>query len=192
MVIFKEKKIDVLSIGLFGLAVGALTLGFRQLGIIPDQNSIAIEIICLAFGGIVQVLAGIIDINYRDQLGGTALTMYGFFWTTVFSIKLIDTAQNFHWDEVLFLPIVFVYMFFSTVMIYLTAHRNKTLMILHIAIAITFTCDFMVKLGTDLHLQVGAGHIAIGLIALYHALGTLVNEYKRRELIPLGIAPLKA
>jgi len=41
-----SRRIDVLAIGLFGLAVGALTLGVAQ-------------------------------------LGGTALTMYGFFWFTV-------------------------------------------------------------------------------------------------------------
>lgn len=31
------RRIDVLAIGLFGLAVGALTLGAAQLGVIPNE-----------------------------------------------------------------------------------------------------------------------------------------------------------
>ena len=124
-----HRRIDVLAIGLFGLAVGALTLGVAQLGGIPQSNKVGTLVIALMFGGIVQILAGITDIRYHEQLGGTALTMYGFFWTTVCIAKLVSESTSFHLDMVLFAPINFVYAAFSLVMVYLTAYRNATLCI---------------------------------------------------------------
>ena len=46
-----HRRIDVLAIGLFGLAVGALTLGVAQIGGIPDSNKVGTLVIALIFGG---------------------------------------------------------------------------------------------------------------------------------------------
>ena len=179
-------RIDVLSIGLFGLAVGALTLGFVQIGIIPHNDDLAISIICLIFGGLVQVVAGLVDIRYHDQLGGTALTMYGFYWTSIFIVKTLGLVEGFHWDNILFLPIVAIYAIFSFVMLYLTGHKSFILMVLHIFITIVFTMDILIKLNYPLEYYAGVDHIIIGLIALYHAMVTLVNKYTGRVGYLLG------
>ena len=184
-------RIDVLSVGLFGLAVGALTLGFVQMGIIPHNDDLAISIICLIFGGIVQIVAGLVEIRYHDQLGGTALTMYGFYWTSIFIVKILGLVEGFHWDNILFLPIVAIYAIFSLVMIYLTGHKSLTLMLLHIFITAVFTIDVLVKLNYPLEYYAGIDHIAIGLIALYHAMVTLVNKYTGKAGHLLGKAPFK-
>ena len=131
-------RIDVLAIGLFGLAVGALTVGLAQVGRIPEVDKVGVLVIALVFGGLVQVLAGITDIRYNEQLGGTALTMYGFFWLTVSSAKLLSTGTSFHFDDMLYIPIELVYLVFSAVMIYLTAFRSMTLSFLHVIITATF------------------------------------------------------
>ena len=179
-------KIDVLSVGLFGLAVGALTLGCAQMGIIPHNDDLAISIICLIFGGIVQIVAGMVDVRYHDQLGGTALTMYGFYWTTVFTVKLLGLVEGFHWDNVLFLPIVAIYAIFSAVMIYLTGHKSLVLMILHIFITAVFTIDILIKLNFPYEYYAGVDHVIIGIVALYHALATLVNKFTQKATFPLG------
>ena len=182
-------RIDVLSIGLFGLAVGALTLGFVQIGTIPHNDDLAISIICLIFGGLVQVVAGMVDVRYHDQLGGTALTMYGFYWTSIFVIKILGLVEGFHWDNVLFIPIVSIYAIFSATMIYLTGHKSLTLMLLHIFITSVFIIDVFVKLNYPLEYYAGIDHIIIGLIALYHAMVTLVNKYTGKVGYLLGRPP---
>ena len=184
-------KIDVLSVGLFGLAVGAITLGLVQIGFIPHNDDLAISIICLMFGGIVQVVAGMVDIKYHDQLGGTALTMYGFYWTSIFIIKILGLAEGFHWDNVLFLPIVAIYAIFSSVMIYLTGHKSFVLMLLHVFITSVFIIDIFVKLNFPFEYYAGIDHIIIGLIALYHAMVTLVSKYTGKAVYLLGKPPFK-
>lgn len=184
-------RVDVLSIGLFGLAVGATTLGLVQMGIIPHCDDMAMSIICLMFGGIVQIVAGVIDVRYHDQLGGTALTMYGFYWTTMFTVKILGLAEGLHWDNVLFIPIVGTYAVFSGLMIYLTGHKSLVLMILHIFITSVFIIDILIKLNFSLEYFAGVDHVIIGLLAMYHAMGTLVNKFKWEVKIPLGRAPFK-
>lgn len=184
------EKMDVLSIGLFGLAVGALTLGLIQVHVIPVHDEMAVSIICLIFGGLVQLLAGVIDIRYHEQLGGTALTMYGTFWTTIFLIKILGLTTGFHWDNILYLPIVIVYTGFSSIMIYLTAHKNLSLMILHILITLTFLADIGIKLSFPYEKYAGLGHILIGTFAFYYAIATLTNKFTQKNILPLGSPPM--
>ncbi len=180
------RRIDVLAIGLFGLAVGALTLGVAQLGGIPESNKVGTLVIALAFGGIVQILAGITDIRYHEQLGGTALTMYGFFWTTVCTAKLVSEGTSFHLDMVLYAPINIVYCLFSAVMVYLTAYRNTTLCLLHVVITLTFFATSLARLDLLSETLPGIGHILVGLMAFYHAVASLTQAFTGSALLPLG------
>lgn len=185
-----HRRIDVLAIGLFGLAVGALTLGVAQVGGIPESNKVGTLVIALIFGGIVQILAGITDIRYHEQLGGTALTMYGFFWLTVCIAKLVSESTSFHLDMVLYAPINFVYAAFSIVMVYLTAYRNATLCILHIVIAVTFSSTALARLDMIGETLPGLLHIFVGLMAFYHAVASLTQAFTGHQLVPLGPALL--
>jgi uncharacterized protein len=180
------RRIDVLAIGLFGLAVGALTLGVAQLGGIPEQDRVGTLVIALIFGGFVQILAGITDIRYHEQLGGTALTMYGFFWTTVCTAKLVSASTSFHLSMQLYAPINFIYFMFSAVMVYLTAYRNTALCVLHVAITVTFFSTFLARMDMLTETIPGVCHILVGLLAFYHAVSSLTSAFTGRELFPLG------
>ncbi len=182
----QTRRIDVLAIGLFGLAVGALTLGVAQLGWIQQKNMVGALVIALIFGGVVQVLAGITDIRYNEQLGGTALTMYGFLWITLCTVKLVSASSTFHFDAVLYLPINLVYAVFSGVMVFLTAYRNLTLSALHVVITLTFLATVFARLDFISELLPGWGHIIVGLMAFYHAVGSLTLAFTGRAVLPLG------
>lgn len=181
-----NRRIDVLAIGLFGLAVGALTVGLAQVGRIPEVDKVGVLVIALVFGGLVQVLAGITDIRYNEQLGGTALTMYGFFWMTVSSAKLLSTGTSFHFDDMLYIPIDLVYLVFSAVMIYLTAFRSVTLSFLHVIITATFLAMVFARLGWISETLPGVGHLGIGILAFYHAVASLSFAFTGRAIVPLG------
>lgn len=181
-----SRRIDVLAIGLFGLAVGALTMGVAQLGWIQHKNMVGALVIALIFGGIVQLLAGITDIRYNEQLGGTALTMYGFLWITLCTVKLVSASSTFQFDAVLYAPINLVYAVFSGVMIFLTAYRNLTLSALHVVITLTFLATTFAKLDFISELLPGWGHLIIGLMAFYHAVGSLTQAFTGKSILPLG------
>lgn len=181
-----SRQIDVLAIGLFGLAVGALTVGMAQIGQIPAVDKMGVLVIALVFGGLVQVLAGIADIRYNEQLGGTALTMYGFFWFTVSLAQLVSMSTTFHFDSVLFVPINVVYVFFSAVMVYLTAYRSVALSLLHAVITLTFFSTVCMRLNLISEMFPGVAHLAVGILAFYHAIGSLSQAYTGKAIVPLG------
>jgi uncharacterized protein len=184
-----SRRIDVLAIGLFGLAVGALTVGMAQVGQIPEMDKVGVLVIALVFGGLVQVLAGVADIRYNEQLGGTALTMYGFFWFTVSLSQLVSMSTTFHFDSALFVPINLVYVFFSAVMVYLTAYRSVALCLLHLVITLTFFSTVCMRLDLISETLPGLAHLAVGTLAFYHAIGSLSQAYTGKAIVPLG-APL--
>lgn len=184
-----SRRIDVLAIGLFGLAVGALTVGMAQVGQIPEMDKVGVLVIALVFGGLVQVLAGVADIRYNEQLGGTALTMYGFFWFTVSLSQLVSMSTTFHFDSALFVPINLVYVFFSAVMVYLTAYRSVALCFLHLVITLTFFSTVCMRLNLISETLPGLAHLAVGTLAFYHAIGSLSQAYTGKAIVPLG-APL--
>ncbi|MBI3603943.1 MAG: hypothetical protein HY205_05795 [Nitrospirae bacterium] len=180
------RRIDVLAIGLFGLAVGALTLGMAQLKLIGEEDKVGVFVIAMVFGGLVQLLAGFTDIRYNEQLGGTALTMYGFYWLTVFGSELLSESTAFNFDGMLYVPIKLVYLFFSAVMVYLTAYRSIALSLLHLVITLTFLAAVCVGLGLISKTLPGLGHLAIGVLAFYHAIASLSQAFTGKALLPLG------
>ena len=181
-----SRRIDVLAIGLFGLAVGALTVGMAQVGQIPEIDKVGVLVMALVFGGLVQLLAGIADIRYNEQLGGTALTMYGFFWFTVSLSQLVSIGTTFHFDSALFVPINLVYVFFSAIMVYLTAYRSAALSLLHVVITLTFFSTLCMRLNWISEVLPGYAHLAVGTLAFSHAIGSLSEAYTGRAVVPLG------
>lgn len=182
----ESRQIDVLAIGLFGLAVGALTVGAAQVGGIPAVDKVGVLVIALVFGGVVQVLAGIADIRYNEQLGGTALTMYGFFWLTVSLAQLVSMGTTFHFGSALFVPINVVYVLFSATMVYLTAYRSMALSLLHVVITLTFVSTVCMRLNLISETLPGVGHLTVGTLAFYHAIGSLSQAYTGKAIVPLG------
>jgi uncharacterized protein len=189
----KSKHIDALSIGLFGLTVGAITLGLHQLGLFGREDEfdvMAVWIMALLFGGIVQIIAGFVEVRYDQQLGGTALTMYGFLWIGTSVLGILQTLSHKGPHPYVEIPLLAAFACFSAVMIYLTGHKTLVLCLLHVVITATLTSVVLAKLGLLTETLPGIGHLVIGGLAFVHAMGTLVNEFTTTSTIPLGRAPL--
>jgi len=188
----KSKHIDALSIGLFGLTIGAITLGLHQCGWFGPENNYdhaVIWIMGLIFGGIVQIVAGMVEVRYDQQLGGTALTMYGFLWVGISILGILEATTSFEPHGYLEIPLIGTFALFSAVMIYLTGHKTKVLFILHIVITVTLSTVVLAKLGVIGWFIPGIGHLLIGAVAFVHSTGTLVNEFTGSQKINLGQAP---
>lgn len=189
----KSKHIDALSIGLFGLTVGAITLGLHQLRLFGPEDQfdvVAVWIMALIFGGIVQIIAGFVEVRYDQQLGGTALTMYGFLWVGVSILGLLQAVSDKGPHPYVEIPLLATFACFSAVMVYLTGHKSFALCLLHVVITATLSVVVLAKLGILGETLPGIGHLVIGGLAFICAMGTLVNEFTAEIKIPLGRAPL--
>lgn len=189
----KSKHIDALSIGLFGLTVGAITLGLHQLklfGVEDEFDVLAVWILALLFGGIVQIIAGFVEVRYDQQLGGTALTMYGFLWVGIALLGIFQTLSHKGPHPYVEIPLLASFACFSGVMVYLTGHKTLVLCLLHVVITATLLTVILARFGVLGDALPGIGHLVIGALAFVHAMGTLINEFTTECKIPLGRAPL--
>lgn len=189
----KSKHIDALSIGLFGLTVGAITLGLHQLQLFGREDEfdvVSVWIMALLFGGIVQIIAGFVEVRYDQQLGGTALTMYGFLWVGTSTLGILQALTQKGPHPYVEIPLLVSFALFSAVMVYLTGQKTLVLCLLHVVITATLSAVVLAKLGVLGERVAGIGHLAIGGLAFVHAMGTLVNEFTTENKIPLGRAPL--
>lgn len=82
------KKIDIADgyanpspLGLMGFGVSTVLLNVHNAGLIP--LSAMILAIGLAYGGIGQMIAGIIEFKKGNTFGATAFTSYGMFWISL-------------------------------------------------------------------------------------------------------------
>jgi len=190
----KANHIDALSIGLFGLTVGALSLGLHQcewFGLENAYDVATVWIMGLIFGGIVQVVAGFVEVRYDQQLGGTALTMYGFLWIGISTLGILEATSTFEPHPFLEVPLIGTFACFSAVMIYLTGHKSLLLCLLHVVITLTLSSVVLMKLGLISEFIPGIGHLAIGAVAFVTAMGVLINEFPDSANVPLGTPPLR-
>ena len=117
--------------------------------------------------------------------------MYGLFWLTVCTAKLVSERTSFHLDMVLYVPIDLVYAAFSGVMVYLTAYRNATLCMVHLIITLSFLSTVLARLGLIGETGPGVFHIVVGVMAFYHAVASLTQAFTGHQLVPLGPAILQ-
>lgn len=181
-----QRRSDVLAMGLFGLAVGSLTLGLVHLGEIPERDHIGTMVVVLACSGFGPFLAGIATIRYHEPLCGVALTVYGFFWITVCTAKLVSDGATFPVSPLLHAQLDFVFFVCSAVMMFFTAYRSATLCLLFLMIAGTFFLTFLARLNLLTETLPGVCHVVAGLIALYHAVGSVTVAFTGHALVPLG------
>jgi hypothetical protein len=74
-------------LGLSGFAVTTLLLSLVNAGVLPatDANFLGLA---FAFGGLAQLIAGILEFRANNTLGGTAFVSYGAFWLS-FAIGIL-------------------------------------------------------------------------------------------------------
>jgi succinate-acetate transporter protein len=189
----KSKPMEVLSIGLFGLTVGAAALGLLQLRVFGPEHSfdmLAVWIMAVLFGGIVQIIAGYVEVRYDQPLDGTALTMYGFLWVGTAILGILQTLGARGPAPYVEIPLLAAFACFSAVMIYLTAHQTLVLCLLHVVISSTLCSAVLAKLGLLGETIAGIGYLAIGGLAFIHAMGTLGHDFTTKITIPLSRAAL--
>lgn len=180
------RRSDALAMGLFGLTVGAFTLGLAQLGEIPERNHIGILVIVLVCSGLMPFLAGMAMLRDHEPLCGFALATYGLFWSTLCAAKLISENMAFQLNPILYGQLDVICFVCAVVMVYLLAYRSTTLCLLFLMIAATCFLTVLTSLGLVREIIPGIGHIVVGLMALYHALGSVSLAFTGRELVPLG------
>jgi succinate-acetate transporter protein len=177
------------ALGLAGFGLSTMVLSFINVGIMPTADLPVALGLALAYGGIVQLLAGMWAFIKNDTFAAVALSSYGGFWISFwalnqFFLPKIPVAQQagalalylFAWGVFSFYMWVISFKVSVAVqMVFLTLW--PTYVLLGLGKAIDSTLLFQIG---------GAFGIATAACAWYASFAITANKTTKRDWIPVG------
>lgn len=141
------------------------------------------------YGGIAQVIVGILEWKKSNTFGMVAFVSYGFFWIIlVFMLLMPVLGWTGPLDKMSFVAYLTMWGIFSLVMFVITLRLSKALQVVFGSLVILF---FMLAIGNALGSQLiltfaGIEGVICGATALYTGLGELINEVWKEKIVKLG------
>jgi succinate-acetate transporter protein len=142
------------------------------------------------YGGIAQVIAGIMEGKKNNAFGLTAFTSYGFFWLTLVGLIVMPKLG---WipaaSEDAMVAYLIIWGIFTFCLFFGTLRISKALQFVFGSLIILF---FLLALGdatgnASLKTFTGYEGIVCGASAIYTGTGVLLNEMYGRTVLPLGL-----
>jgi hypothetical protein len=173
-------------LGLMGFGMTTVLLNLHNAGFFEvDATILAMGIF---YGGLAQVVAGIMEFRKGNTFGLTAFTSYGFFWMTLVYIIIDGGVDAAFMGWYLFLWGVFTaYMFLATL------NKNRALQVVFAGLAILFFLLAVAHWMDSTVVTEIAGWVGIftGASAIYLAAAEVLNETYGRSVLPIGTIPMK-
>ena len=174
-------------LGLMGFGMTTVLLNIHNAGFFPI--SAMILAMGIFYGGLAQIIVGILEFKKGNTFGMTAFTSYGLFWLTLVALILmpklgwIEATPHAFMGWYLFMWGLFtLFMFFGT----LTA--NKALQFVFGSLTLLFFLLAARDWTGSALIGTIAGYegIVCGLSAIYLAMAEVLNEQYGRVVLPIG------
>ena len=175
-------------LGLLGFGLTTVLLNLHNAGFYELNAMILAMGIC--YGGIAQVIAGIMEWKKGNTFATTAFISYGFFWLSLVTMNVMTklgwaTASN---DKAM-AAYLFMWGLFTLVMFVGTLRLNRALQFVFGSLALLF---FLLAYGDFANASPGFKHftgwegIICGFSAIYAGLAQVLNELYGKVILPLG------
>ncbi|MGE5520328.1 MAG: acetate uptake transporter, partial [Candidatus Dadabacteria bacterium] len=175
-------------LGLFAFGMTTVLLNLHNAGIF-EMNSM-IFAMGLFYGGLAQVIAGIIEAKKNNTFGFTAFVSYGFFWLSLVALLVIPKLG---WipaaSEKGMIAYLVMWGIFTALLFIGTLKISRALQVVFATLTILF---FLLAIGDatgDAGIKKFTGYegIVCGASAIYTAIAILLNDVYGRRVLPVGI-----
>jgi succinate-acetate transporter protein len=192
-----EKTANPAPLGLLGFGMTTVLLNFvhnAQLGPV-DTMILAMG---LAYGGLAQVIAGVMEYKKGNTFGTVAFTSYGLFWWSFVTLLLLPKYSSLSGlapSNLATAAYFFMWGLFTFAMFFGTLKTNRALQFVFMSLAILFflLTAKSVLLAYDPTMDLtlftritGVEGIICGLSAVYLALAEVLNEAHGKTVLPTG------
>ncbi|MGL4859323.1 MAG: acetate uptake transporter [Enterobacteriaceae bacterium] len=172
-------------LGLMGFGMTTILLNLHNAGFFPI--SAIILSMGIFYGGIAQIIAGILEYKKGNTFGVTAFTSYGAFWLTLVAILMLPKMGLAEASDPQFMAAwLGLWGVFTFFMFFGTLRANHTLQFVFASLAVLF---FMLAIGNgtgNQQLLVWAGYegIICGASAFYLAMAEVLHAQFGRRVLP--------
>jgi succinate-acetate transporter protein len=178
-------------LGLMGFGMTTVLLNIHNAGFFPDVGSMILGM-GIFFGGIAQIIAGILEYKKGNTFGMTAFTSYGSFWLTLVAMLTLPKLGLATAPPAAFVGCyLFMWGLFTSFMFIGTLKSSLALRVIFGSLSLLF---FLLAAehwmtGSAAHLVgkiAGFEGILCGASAIYLAMAEVINEAHGRTLLPIG------
>src|SRR5580692_2959811 len=183
----KEGIANPAPLGLCAFGTTTVLLNLHNAGFF-EMNSMILAM-GIFYGGLAQVIAGIIEAKKNNTFGLTAFTSYGLFWLSLVAlIVLPKTGWMTAPSEGAMVAYLIVWGVFTFLLFFGTLKLNRALQFVFASLTLLF---FLLAAG-DLTGNAGIKHLAgyegiiCGASAIYTGIANLLNEMYGKSVLPIG------
>jgi succinate-acetate transporter protein len=173
-------------LGLMGFGMTTVLLNIHNAGLFPLGSMILA--MGIFYGGLAQILAGVMEYRNGNTFGTTAFTSYGLFWLSLVAILVLPQIG---WAEVPAPEAMGAYLamwgFFTAAMFIGTLKIGRGLQFVFLTLTLLF---FLLAAGEFVDSSIlgtitGVEGVICGFSAIYVAIGSVWNELYGRTVIPI-------
>ncbi|MBC8033959.1 MAG: acetate uptake transporter [Chitinophagaceae bacterium] len=183
----KDTSANPAPLGLFGFGMTTVLLNIHNAGFY-EMNSMILAM-GIFYGGIAQIIAGVLESKKNNTFGMTAFISYGFFWLTLVALIFMP---KWGWIAATTPGALAVYLaiwgIFTGLLFIGTLRLNKALQFVFATLTILF---FLLAIGDatgNESIKTFAGYegIVCGAAAIYTGIANLLNEVYGKTVLPIG------
>lgn len=182
----KDVTANPAPLGLLGFGMTTVLLNFHNAGLYPlDTMILGMGIF---YGGLAQIIAGIMEWRKNNTFGTTAFTSYGLFWLSLVGLLVLPKLNlGVAPTKEAMAAYLFMWGLFTAVLFIGTLKLNRALQFVFASLAVLF---FLLALGavtgeTAITRIAGFEGILCGLSAIYAGLAQVLNELYGRVVAPI-------
>jgi succinate-acetate transporter protein len=185
-VLHKDGIANPAPLGLCAFGMTTILLNLHNAGIF-ELNSMILAM-GLFYGGLAQVIAGIIEAKKNNTFGLTAFTSYGFFWLSLVGIFAL---AKFGWaaapSDGAMTAYLSIWGIFTLFLFFGTLKLSKALQLVFGTLVILFFLLAAEHATGNKGIGTFAGYegIVCGALALYAGMGNVLNEVYGKTVLPL-------
>jgi len=186
--VIKDGIANPAPLGLCAFGMTTVLLNLHNAGFF-EMNSMILAM-GLFYGGLAQVVAGIIEAKKNNTFGLTAFTSYGFFWLSLVGLIVMPKLG---WvasgpSEASMIAYLIMWGIFTLLLFFGTLRLNRALQFVFASLTILF---FLLAAGdatgnADLKHFTGYEGIVCGASAIYTGIAGLLNEVYGKTVLPVG------
>jgi succinate-acetate transporter protein len=189
----QDKFSNPAPLGLTAFGMTTVLLNFHNAGFYGlDSMILAMGVF---YGGIAQVIAGILEFRKGNTFGTTAFCSYGLFWLTLVFLLVFSALD---WgtkpSNGSMAAYLFMWGLFTGLMFLGTLRLNRGLQVIFFSLTILFWLLALGDVTGNVIITRIAGYEGIfcGLSAIYVAIAEVLNEVHGRVILPIGPVLVRA
>ena len=181
-------------LGLLGFGMTTVLLNLHNAGFYELNSMILAMGVC--YGGLAQIIAGIMEWRKNNTFAATAFISYGLFWLSLVTlIVLAKLGWGAASNDTAMAAYLGMWGLFTAVMFVGTLRLNRALQLVFASLMILF---FLLAYGDFTNASAGFRHftgyegILCGFSAIYAGLAQVLNDVFGRTVLPLGVVRREA